>query len=291
MAGKAKRKTQKRGNPVAQQQRAEEGTDPEDRRYDDDEVAIEKVPPVRTVTGEGNDDDMVDLSISDPGNPVDDNQVALYTEDEGIREEFRERQSFNAGSQELLEKLEQHNSLSPDISADDVDAAWQYADQAGEETVGGSSPTPDQDIVDDLGEAAGLTYKDHEALNYDKVYKRDVDRWELNPESAIELEEDLEGVEEDDDEKTNAWSDFLDRNVTQPRDMQGFQFVDDESEYTEEDIEDDDFDLEDELDEEELDEEDYLEDLDDEPGFDEMDDLDVEDIDDYDIDKEEDARA
>jgi len=303
MAGKAKKKARDRDNPETQQEirqrRGEEGTNPEDKRYDDDEVAIEKVPPVKTVTGEGNDaDDMVDLSISDPGNPVEDNQVALYTEDDGIREEFHERQNLNAGSQELLQKLEQNNSLSPDISADDVDAAWDNADQAGEETVGGTNPTPDQDIVDDLGEAAGLTYKDHEALNFDKVYKRDADRWELNPESAVELEEDLEEEKEDNDDKeNNEWSDFLDRNVSQPRDMQGFQIVDDEDEVDriEVDEEEDESYLEDELDEADLDEEEDLEDLegddleDGEFGFEEMDDLDVEDLDDFDIDTDEDA--
>ncbi len=61
---------------------------------------------------------------------------------------------------------------------------------AGEESVGGSVSTPDQDIVDELGEAAGLTYRDDEALNYDrKVLNRDRDRWELNPASADDEEE------------------------------------------------------------------------------------------------------
>ncbi len=78
-----------------------------------------------------------------------------------------------------------------------MDASWQTGDVAGEETVGGSVPTPDQDIVDELGAAAGLVYRDDEPLNSDaKILDRDRNRWELNPASADDEEE-----EEDDDER------------------------------------------------------------------------------------------
>lgn len=73
---------------------------------------------------------------------------------------------------------------SPRLSGGDVDAAWDAAD-SGEETVGGSSPTPDQDRVDELGRAVGLTYSDTEPLHStEKIERRDVDRWELDPASA-----------------------------------------------------------------------------------------------------------
>jgi hypothetical protein len=50
--------------------------------------------------------------------------------------------------------------------------------------------TPDQDIVEEIGEAAGLTYEDDEPLGgEDKILDRDRNRWELNPESADEEEE------------------------------------------------------------------------------------------------------
>jgi hypothetical protein len=56
---------------------------------------------------------------------------------------------------------------------------------AGEETVGGAAPTPDQDNVDEIGQALGITYADDEPLNSDeKLDKRDRDRWEMDPESA-----------------------------------------------------------------------------------------------------------
>ena len=55
---------------------------------------------------------------------------------------------------------------------------------SGEETFTGHAPTPDQDVVDDLGAAAGLTYADDEPLQYDKIAHRDRRRWELDPRSS-----------------------------------------------------------------------------------------------------------
>ena len=73
---------------------------------------------------------------------------------------------------------------SPEVLEEFVDAAWDRAD-VGEETLGGSSPTPDQDVVDQLGESVGLTYEDNEPLDTEKkVAKRDERRWELDPASS-----------------------------------------------------------------------------------------------------------
>lgn len=75
------------------------------------------------------------------------------------------------------------------LTGGDVDAGWEYAD-IGEETVGGSNPTPDQDIVDDLGEAVGVTYQDNEPLKFgDKLEERDQSRWELDPASSDDYQE------------------------------------------------------------------------------------------------------
>src|SRR4029077_5451497 len=70
------------------------------------------------------------------------------------------------------------------LAGGDVDAAWDEVD-VGEETVGGSTPTPDQDVVDDLGRAVGVTYSDTEPLRpEEKEARRDERRWELDPASA-----------------------------------------------------------------------------------------------------------
>src|SRR5688572_6684531 len=67
-------------------------------------------------------------------------QSAHYTDDEDIKEDFAERQRLAVGGRDvLLEELDEHHSLSPEITGGDLDASWQTANQAGEETVGGSS--------------------------------------------------------------------------------------------------------------------------------------------------------
>lgn len=161
-------------------------------------------------------------------------QSAHYTDDEDIKEDFDQRQDLAVGGRdELLEDLEEHHSLSPKISGGDIDASWQTANVAGEETVGGSVPTPDQDVVDELGKAAGLTYADDEPLDSDKkVLNRDRNRWELNPASA--QEEEWENDDEfDEDEDLDEFNEDENENL-------------DGDELDNEDLEDDELDDEDE---------------------------------------------
>jgi len=114
-------------------------------------------------------------------------ESAHYTEDDEIETVFEDRQHLAAGGRkELQEELEEHHSKSPKLSGGDLDADWQSADVAGEEAVGGTVPTPDQDEVDELGEALGVTYEDEEPLGGEKIRERDRNRWELNPESPRE---------------------------------------------------------------------------------------------------------
>lgn len=76
-------------------------------------------------------------------------------------------------------------SVSAELSGGDVDARWDQAESSGEETVGGSVATPDQDIVDEIGKAVGVTYEDGEPLRVGrKEEERDEHRWELDPASA-----------------------------------------------------------------------------------------------------------
>ena len=133
-------------------------------------------------------------------------QMKSFTDDEDIKEDFEERQKLaSGGRQKLEEKLNEHHSLNPNLSGGDVDAAWEDSTVAGEESVGGSAPTPDQDNVDDLGKAAGINYQDEEPLNSDKkILERDRQRWELDPRSAEDqgvLEVDEEDEEDTEEEK------------------------------------------------------------------------------------------
>jgi stage V sporulation protein SpoVS len=128
----------------------------------------------------------VSLSLEGPANskPATD---WSEIEDE-INQQFEEWQVVPDDDSPLARKMSEHHSESPILSGGDVDAAWDQAD-VGEETVGGSTPTPDQDVVDELGLAAGLTYEDEEPLHTRDILEyRDHHRWELNPASAEEEE-------------------------------------------------------------------------------------------------------
>ncbi len=110
--------------------------------------------------------------------------------DEEVKESFEQDQQRDYGSRKLKNKMEQHTDESPKLSAGDVDAAWEDADEVGEEAVGGTTPTPDQDIVDELGEAVGLTYSDTEPLHTDdKLNERERNRWEFDPASDPDYQE------------------------------------------------------------------------------------------------------
>ena len=109
--------------------------------------------------------------------------------DPQVRDEFADAAEVNEGTQDqLIDKLEDYNDKSPELSGGDVDAAWEDSD-VGEESVGGGNPTPDQSVVEELGEAMGLTYQDNEPLGGEnKLNERDENRWELDPASSEDFE-------------------------------------------------------------------------------------------------------
>lgn len=67
----------------------------------------------------------------------------------------------------------------------------QEEEATGEEALGGHSPTPDQDIVDELGESAGIEFQDDQPLKtHEEVWEeRDRRRWELDRRSADDASE------------------------------------------------------------------------------------------------------
>lgn len=149
-----------------------------------------------------NEDVPFEVDVEEPDAAEMKEVISQYTDDEEIQEDFAERQQLNTGGGKLLEDLEEHTELSPEISAGDVDARWDQADQAGEEAVGGENPTPDQDIVDEIGQAVGLTYnQDEELRTEDKLAERDQNRWELDGASAdVPEQKRLDGFDDEEDE-------------------------------------------------------------------------------------------
>jgi len=96
----------------------------------------------------------------------------------------RHGSAARTGRAELNENLREHHGMT-DVSGGDLDVDVEDAFFTGEEAPGGDNPTPDQDVVDDIGKALGVEYEDNEELkSADKLEKRDKHRWELDPASA-----------------------------------------------------------------------------------------------------------
>ena len=102
----------------------------------------------------------------------------------------RSASAARSGRRELSEKFHDHTETSPAITGGDIDADWESAYSVGDEAPGGDNPTPDQDIVDDIGKALGVQYEDNEELKGEKkISDRDKKRWELDPASAEDYNE------------------------------------------------------------------------------------------------------
>jgi hypothetical protein len=102
----------------------------------------------------------------------------------------RHGSAARTGRAELDQTRREHRSMTPEIAGGDVDVDVEDAYFTGEEAPGGDNPTPDQDIVDDIGKALGVEYADNEELKAsDKVTERDKHRWELDPASSEDYKE------------------------------------------------------------------------------------------------------
>jgi hypothetical protein len=97
--------------------------------------------------------------------------------------------SFGEGRvSEMAEEVAAHPETSPRLTGGDLDADWRTAHTVGEEAVGGSVATPDQDVVDELGAALGVPQDpDAEVRTSGEILReRDADRWRLEREAARE---------------------------------------------------------------------------------------------------------
>lgn len=102
----------------------------------------------------------------------------------------RTASAVRTGRQEMKQRYDLHTETSPALTAGDVDADWESAYSVGDEAPGGDNPTPDQDIVDEIGRAVGVQYEDNEELKGEKkISDRDAHRWELDPASAEDYNE------------------------------------------------------------------------------------------------------
>jgi hypothetical protein len=85
-----------------------------------------------------------------------------------------------ADAADVLAMVTLGTPLSAVLTGGDIDADWMRAWDSGEEAVGGSVATPDQDIVDDLGRALGVAQEPDAEVwtSQDILRERDRHRWQ-----------------------------------------------------------------------------------------------------------------
>ena len=129
-----------------------------------------------------------DLPVEDTDEPTISDLPQEITESYGTG--VHEQPGLNIGGRTMQDAMSEYNSVSPELSGGDIDAAWSQAEVAGEEAVGGTVATPDQDIVDELGAAVGLEMDDRAFLRTNEILEdRDSHRWELDPMSSEDYQE------------------------------------------------------------------------------------------------------
>src|SRR5438876_3252424 len=95
-----------------------------------------------------------------------------------------------AGAQKLAQRLRENPNADPTLAGGDIDARWDQAESAGDEAVAGSVATPEQNDVQELAAAVGITYADNEELKVgEKERERDRHRWELDPASSDDYQD------------------------------------------------------------------------------------------------------
>lgn len=137
---------------------------------------------------------------------VDDTDDNLDTDDDGIDDKTNDRGKISDLPQEFTESYgtglqgkpsdragrfsrwsDPHLYPNPDavLTGGDVDANYEQASVVGDEAVGGTVATPDQDIVDEMAAAVGVELDDYTDVRIGTILEeRDDRRWELDPMSS-----------------------------------------------------------------------------------------------------------
>ncbi|BAY96921.1 hypothetical protein NIES37_08580 [Tolypothrix tenuis PCC 7101] len=97
---------------------------------------------------------------------------------------------YNIGGRSIQAERREYTETSPELTGGDVDAYWEDADAVGDEAVGGTAPTPDQNVTEDLEAAVGLEMDDRSFLRTNDILEeRDDRRWELDPMSSEDYQQ------------------------------------------------------------------------------------------------------
>ncbi len=97
-----------------------------------------------------------------------------------------EEEMVETGRRLVERDFEKYYAARPEMTAGDVNASWQEAEETGAESPGGHVATPDQDNVDEIGRAVGMEFQDNQELcaPEEVLSRRDRRRWELDKRSA-----------------------------------------------------------------------------------------------------------
>jgi Family of unknown function (DUF6335) len=148
-----------------------------------------------------------DISLTELGrrhdDTLNDDLNELEDEDGALPQAFE--QSYGTGVKEMpgfegeegqMYDAHEHNETSAILTGGDVDANYEQAIAVGDESVGGTAPTPDMDVVDELGRAVGLEMDDANFLHTNDILaQRDDRRWEMEPRSSEDYEERRDDLE------------------------------------------------------------------------------------------------
>lgn len=138
------------------------------------------------------------LATDDTDDNLDADDDGIYnTDDEEIIDDRPQElsQSYGTGLQgrpndragSYSRRSDKHfdNEADPILTGGDIDANYEQAAVVGDEAVGGTVATPDQDIVEELAAAVGVEIHDQTPLAVnDMLEHRDDQRWELDPKSS-----------------------------------------------------------------------------------------------------------
>lgn len=149
-------------NNQAKQRQAEQQAKQEIRDADDRPVEVTPDAPV-------------DPDLAKP-------QTNAARMSEAVRQGLEDR-STEAGA--VVDAASDRMASGAPTAGGDIDALGEQAKVVGEEAVGGTTPTPDQDNVDDIAESMGVEMAAGEPVEVtEEVLERDRQRWELNPRSS-----------------------------------------------------------------------------------------------------------
>ncbi|MEM8807317.1 MAG: DUF6335 family protein [Cyanobacteria bacterium P01_G01_bin.38] len=144
-----------------------------------------------------------DQPPTDANNPPDDFELDDFelddfeSKDSGQSEDFmpssaevanlstEELTDRDTGFGRILHQLRDESAVGQAPTGGDIDVNQYQAKVSGEEAVGGTAPTPDQNVVEDLAASEGIATPDEHPLRTLRMMQaRDTRRWEMDPESS-----------------------------------------------------------------------------------------------------------